>query len=146
HPESEEYQTKYFNRYHMVQAETTTATIDTEILEEMKTNDDAWVNRFVKGKWGIPGGQIHSLNDSSILVVGESSGLKEDSEGKKVWYVDQRFIQAIIERGNLCRVLDHGDSAPTCCLWFSSYKGNYYCYREYYKPDALISTHRKNIY
>lgn len=131
HPDSDDWQQKYFKSYTMVQAETTAETIDDEILEEMKSNDQSWVNRFVLGKWGIPEGNIHILGDNSILEVGQDLSLE--------------FISNIIKRGHKIRVLDHGDSAPTCCLWFSAYKDWFFCYREYYKPDALISEHRRNI-
>jgi hypothetical protein len=42
-------------------------------------------------------------------------------------------------------VLDHGDSAPTCCLWFAAVDGVFICYREYYVPSVVISQHRLNI-
>lgn len=128
HPESEEFQRKYHKNHVMVQGATTVATIDEELLEEMKENDESWVQRFVYGKWGIPGGQIHNLPDECVLSD-----------------VSAEFIENIINRGSLTRVLDHGDSAPTCCLWFSAYKQWYFCYREYYRPNALISEHRAEI-
>lgn len=127
HPESEEYQTKYNKNHEMVEAETTTATVSAENLEEMMQNDEAWVRRFIKGKWGIPGGQIHSINDNCIISP------------------EYDFIKNVIQRGNLSRILDHGDAAPTCCLWFSAYKNWYFCYREYYQPDKLVSFHRESI-
>lgn len=131
HPESEDWQNKYIKNNKMVQAGTTAETIDDEILEEMKSNDPSWVNRFVYGKWGIPEGNIHLLTDASLLEVGKT--------------IDIDTLRTIIQRGHKTRILDHGDTAPTCCLWFVAYKDWYICYREYYKPDALISTHRKNI-
>lgn len=127
HPDSDDYQKKYFKNHQMVQGESTAATLDQELLDEMLENDPAWVDRFVKGKWGIPGGLIHYIKEESIIEPN----------------VD--FLKTIIERGHLARVLDHGDSAPTCCLWFSAYKNWYFCYREYYKEDTLVSEHRKNI-
>lgn len=131
HPDSEEYREKFHKNSEMVFFPTTTATIEEEILQEMLENDPAWVDRFVHGKWGIPGGAIHHVQDSSILFL--DNGLSHE------------FLREIIEKGRLVRVLDHGDTAPTCCLWFSAYKNWYFCYREYYKPNALISAHRENI-
>jgi len=127
HPDSEDFQNKFHKNHEMVQGETTAATISEELLEEMMENDPTWVDRYVKGKWGIPGGQIHNIRDESIIEP------------------NPEFTRQIIERGHLSRVLDHGESAPTCCLWFSAYKNWYFCYREYYRPDALISEHRENI-
>jgi hypothetical protein len=131
HPKSEQFQNKYHTKHIMIEGATTVATIDPELLEDMMENDDSWVDRFVLGKWGIPGGAIHRVLDESILKIGENC--------------EYDFVQKVISQGHLARVLDHGDSAPTCCLWFSAFKGNYYCYREYYKPNALISEHRANI-
>lgn len=144
HPESEKYQEKYSRNHKMIQGESTTATLDPELLQEMMDNDTAWTDRFVKGKWGIPGGQIHQVRDESILRVGKRD---DDPEGKdfKGQYITSEYLKNIIERGNLTRVLDHGDASPTSCLWFSAYKGWYFCYREYYKPNTLISEHRRNI-
>jgi hypothetical protein len=131
HPDSEEWQNKFSKRYFMVQAETTTATIDDEVLEEMMSNDQQWIDRFVKGKWGIPGGTIHKISDDSILEVGKD--------------ISYAFLEMIIKKGSKTRVLDHGDSAATCCLWFSAYKDWHFCYREYYKENELISQHRAAI-
>ena len=128
HPDSEEFQRRYHKNHVMIQAASTTATIDEELLQEMMENDPSWVNRFVLGKWGIPGGQIHAIRDESVLTPGID--------------ISFELIEEIIKKGKLSRVLDHGDAAPTCCLWFSAYKEWYFCYREYYKPNALISEHR----
>lgn len=127
HPDSEDWQKKYRKNHVMVQGASTIATLDEESLAEMESNDPAWVERFVRGKWGIPGGQIHTLLDESVIRP------------------TKEFVDNLIARGNLYRVLDHGDSAPTCCLWFAAYKDWYFCYREYYKPGALISEHRQAI-
>jgi len=45
----------------------------------------------------------------------------------------------------LCRVLDHGDSAPTCVGWFAALGGVYIAFREYYVANRLISYHRQAI-
>lgn len=148
HPKSEQFQKKYHLNHTMIQAPTTSATISEELLDEMLQNDPAWVARFVRGEWGIPGGQIHSFGDKNILRVGSPADYPQEKEDGGFFggsYIDGNFIKTIIERGNLCRVLDHGDAAPTCCLWFSAYKGNYICYREYYKENTLISEHRRAI-
>jgi hypothetical protein len=43
--------------------------------------------------------------------------------------------------------MDHGISAPTCVLWWAADReGNVFCYREYYKPNLLISEHRENVW
>jgi len=131
HPDSEEHNRRYSETYKMVQAKTTAKTIDSEILEEMESHDSSWVDRYVLGKWGIPEGNIHTLTDASILEVGKT--------------IDIDYLKRIILLGHKVRVLDHGDVSPTCCLWFVAYKDWFFCYREYYQPDALISVHRRNI-
>ncbi len=127
HPESEDWQAKFYKNHEMVEAETTTATVSPELLEEMMQNDEGWVRRYIKGKWGIPGGQIHMLPDMCVIKPNPD------------------FLNTIRQRGNLARVLDHGGTAPTCCIWFSAYKQWYFAYREYYQPDKLVSYHREQI-
>lgn len=141
HPESEEHNKvrtsttgksyKFSDSHIMIQGKTTTATIDEELYEAYSQNDEVWVRRFRDGIWGIPGGAIHLVDPLSELEIGVN--------------ISYDFLREIVKKGILIRVLDHGDAAPTCCLWFSAYKNWYICYREYYKPDALISDHRKNI-
>jgi hypothetical protein len=59
-------------------------------------------------------------------------------------YSDE-LLDRIRKKGNLFRVLDHGDASPTCCLWFAAIDGVYICYREYYVPNNVISYHRRSI-
>jgi hypothetical protein len=98
-----------------------------ETYAEAITHDEEWVNKFVKGQWGISNAQIHRLQSQSQLEYNEV------------------LLDKIKKKGNLFRVLDHGDASPTCCLWFAVLDGNYICYREYYVPNQPISQHRKNI-
>jgi len=98
-------------------------------IELLMTKDESFVRRFVRGEWGIPEGQIH-------YIPGES-------------FIDGSYdlLESLRQRCVLYRVLDHGDASPTCVLWFAvDEAGNVFCYREYYKPNLLISQHRKNIY
>lgn len=86
------------------------------------------IERFVFGKRGRRRGQIHVIHPDS-LVAG-SPGI----------------LDMIRSRCRLSRVLDHGVTAPTCCLWAGTdSSGNVYIYREYYQPDKLISYHRDAI-
>lgn len=90
-------------------------------------HDEEWVNKYVKGQWGVSEAQIHRVLSSSLL---------EHSP---------ELFDRIRRKGNLFRILDHGDASPTCCLWFAVIDGVYICYREYYLPNALVSDHRRNI-
>lgn len=98
-----------------------------ESFEAALRHDEEWVNKYVKGQWGISEAQIHKVASSSLLE----------------W--SPELLDRIKRKGNLFRILDHGDASPTCCLWFAAIDGVYICFREYYLPNALVSDHRKNI-
>lgn len=98
-----------------------------EGYNEALKHDPEWVNKYVKGEWGISSAQIHRMYPTSSLEP------------------DEELIDRILKKGNLFRVLDHGDASPTCCLWFAVLDGVYICYREYYVPNAPVSYHRKEI-
>lgn len=99
-----------------------------EAYQDALKNDPEWVDKYVKGIWGRSSASIHYLPPSAILDP------------------DPRFLARIRERGNLFRVLDHGESSPTCCLWWAALDGIYVCYREYYVPGKIIRYHRQGIY
>lgn len=98
-----------------------------ETYEAALKRDPEWVEKYIKGLWGRSSAQIHYLPSSGILEpIAE-------------------LLEAIQNYGNLFRVLDHGESAPTCCLWFASLWNCFICYREYYVPNKVISYHRQAI-
>lgn len=130
HPESREHQQVYRARgYKMF----TMSSLDNKFLppenrEALLAHDDPWVQRNVYGRWGYAEGTIHSIKPES-LVVGSPE-----------------LLEHLRQTCTLHRVLDHGDSAPTVCAWYAvDASGNVLFYREYYQPNALISTHRQNI-
>lgn len=98
-----------------------------ETYDVALTHDSEWVNKYVKGQWGISSAQIHRLPADSLLEF------------------DSELYEKLLTKGNLFRVLDHGDASPTCCLWFAVLNGCYICYREYYVPGQPISYHRRAI-
>jgi len=141
HPDSLEWIETYHEDYEMVQASSTeNPTLDPETLKDMMSNDPVWVQRFVFGKWGIPGGAIHEIDAASILEI---DGPTNPEYGR--YGITSEFIEQMRRSGQLYRVLDHGDASPTCCLWFCAYKDWFFVYREYYEPGRLISEHRKEI-
>lgn len=92
------------------------------------SHDDAFVRRNVHGIWGMPEGAIHSV-DKRSLIPGS-----------------QDILEWIRQTCLLYRTLDHGDSSPTCCEWWGVDRdGNVFFYREYYKPNEIISKHRSTI-
>lgn len=131
---------------------------------EMRRRDPAWVDRFYWGKWGVAGGGIHYLHKESILelidedpAIALRQGQSKNSTLISATELDRLY--GIIQRdGVKYRVMDHGEAAPTCCLWFAflspevlkanfgwDSKGIHICYREYYQPDKVISYHREAI-
>jgi hypothetical protein len=130
HPDSEEYQQKWHALgYRMF----TFNPLDNRFLplqnrQELLAADPEWQERFVYGKWGAGKGTIHKIPPEAIV---------EGNEEVEKW---------IVNNCTLHRVLDHGDTSPTACLWFGvDDSGNCYCYREYYMPDKLIGYHRDQI-
>ena len=99
-----------------------------ETYEKALEHDDEWVAKYVKGQWGRSNAQIHRLDPISLL-----------DWTPELW-------DKIRRTGSLYRCLDHGDTSPTCCLWFASVGDVYICYREYYVPNQLISYHRRAIH
>lgn len=96
---------------------------------ELLAKDESFRRRFVYGLWGIPEGQIHVVDPLSIIP-----GTPE-------------LLSRLLNNCVLHRVLDHGESSPTCCGWFATDgKGNAFCLGEYYKPNQIISYHRREIY
>lgn len=89
--------------------------------------DEEWVNKYVKGLWGSSDASIHHVRPDSLLDY------------------TPELVEHIKAKGNLFRILDHGDSAPTCCLWATAIDGVYIFYREYYASGRVISYHRKAI-
>ena len=99
-----------------------------ESYNEALKKDVEYVDKYVRGKWGASDAAIHTPRKESYLEYSPD------------------LINAIKDRGRLIRVMDHGDSAPTCCLWWAAIWGVYICYREYYMPGKVVSVHRQNIF
>ena len=123
HPDSLERNKKYF----FVEGEWDPNLGSEETYNEALLRDPEWVNKYIKGQWGISNAQIHRVWPESFIEYSEE------------------LVESIKRKGNLFRSLDHGDASPTCCLWFAVYKGVHICYREYYIGNQVISVHRQNI-
>lgn len=98
-----------------------------ESYDEAMRHDQEWIDKYVLGKWGSSSASIHSIRKESILEPTEE------------------LLDLIRRKANLFRVLDHGDSAPTCCLWVAAINGVYIFFKEYYVASKVISYHRKAI-
>jgi hypothetical protein len=124
HPDSLERRPNYF----YTEGEWDAGLGSSETYTEALSHDEEWVAKYVKGQWGISNAQIHKLPSTSLIEF------------------TPELIEKILKKGNLFRVLDHGDASPTCCLWFAVLDGIFICYREYYTPGQPISYHRKAIH
>ena len=98
-----------------------------ESYDEALKRDPEWVAKYVRGQWGSSSSAIHYLRPDSLLDY------------------TSELLDKIKTKGALYRVLDHGNSAPTCCLWVAAISGVYIFYREYYVADKRISYHRTEI-
>ena len=99
-----------------------------ETYEAALRHDQEWVDKYIRGKWGSSTAQIHRIHSDSLLEYSDD------------------LIERIRTNGRICRVLDHGDSSPTCCAWAAALDGVYIFYREYYVPGRVISHHRSAIH
>jgi len=101
--------------------------------QNMLAQGKSFVARYVLGEWGLPEGRIH--------VVPPEAQIEFDDAIQAEAFVDHLRRTCL-----LYRTLDHGDTAPTCVLWWAvDQAGNSFCYREYYQPDKLVSYHREQV-
>jgi hypothetical protein len=127
HYDSPEWQTEYKATHDYVERGTDESAYDPETIKQLKTRDKEWQERFFFGKWGVSEGTIHNVSRDSIITV------------TKEW------LENLLNKAALYRALDHGEASPTCCTWWAAFKGQHFCYREYYVPHQVISYHRREI-
>ncbi len=99
-------------------------------LDSLLSGGKEFVDRYVDAvSWGVSEGLIFDIPQMAIL----------DPE---IGLIDK------IKRGmKLHRALDHGETAPTCCLWYATdHDQNVFFYREYYEANPLVSYHRQQIH
>jgi hypothetical protein len=123
HPESVERNSNYF----FVEGEWDRELGSEETYDEAVKRDKEWVDKYVRGKWGTSSSAIHFIRPDSLLEP------------------TPELINAVLAKGALSKVLDHGSTAPTACGWMAAFKGVYIFYREYYVANKVISYHRKAI-
>jgi hypothetical protein len=124
HPDSAERRSGYF----YVEGEWDPDLGSYESYEQALKHDPEWVDKYVRGKWGLSSAAIHFVPPACLLDASDE------------------LTEKIREKSAMYRAMDHGDSAPTCCLWFAAVDGVYICYREYYVPNKTISYHRRAIH
>ena len=103
-------------------------------IDVLMQQDEDYIARFVHGRWVKSKGHLFRLDESSILEA------------------TPELLTEIRTSMNLGRVLDHGDSAPTCCLWYGTdHDNNIFFWQEYYQPGITddgeynVPDHRRAI-
>jgi len=144
HPDSYEKDPSYF----FIERETDDRLGDPLTMAQMKKRDEEWQTTYYKGQWGKSKSQIHLVTPASVIDPDKVDPVTFD-----------QFLQIVRNHGNIYRILDHGDTSPTCCTWWSALKYKipvsggpslwneiHVCFQEYYVPGELISVHRQNIF
>jgi hypothetical protein len=144
HPDSYEKDPNYF----FIERETDDRLGDPHTMAQMKKRDAEWIETYYKGKWGKSKSQIHFISPLSLI--------DPDKTDKTLF---DEFVHLLRTKANIYRILDHGDTAPTCCTWWAALKYKtpnkdgamvwndiHVCFQEYYVPGELISFHRQNIF
>lgn len=131
HPESHEHQELYaprkYKMFHMPSSEN--QFLGDTNMQFLLAHDEAFISRNVRGEWGMPEGAIHLVPKLSLIPG------------------DPDIVEHLLRTCLLFRTMDHGDSSPTCCVWWGVDRdGNVFAIREYYQPNRIISVHRQNIY
>lgn len=130
HPDSKEWQEKWRHLgYQMINFDSRdNKFLGQQNLTEMLSKEETWQKRYVRGEWGRPEGVLFDVSPLSILDP------------------TPELLDYITNHCTLHRVMDHGFSAPTCCLWCGVDKeDNTFIYREYYLASDQIREHRANI-
>jgi hypothetical protein len=136
-PESQQWQEKWRHQgYRQLLMPTTENKFAGEQnVDILLAQDEDYVKRFVRGEWVRSKGHIFRLDEMSVLEY------------------SPEIVSFIQNNCLLGRVLDHGDSAPTCCLWYGvDQNHNLYFWQEYYQPGVTedgrefnVSDHRRAI-
>lgn len=136
-PESKAWQEKWSKQgYRQILMPTTGNKFASEQnVELLLQQDEDYVRRYVKGEWVRSKGHLFRLDESSIL----------DYSPELISFIENTCL--------LGRVLDHGDSAPTCCLWYGVDQfHNIFFWQEYYQPGITedgkefnVADHRRAI-
>lgn len=106
--------------------------LGTANLNTLLSREEEFIKQYVDAKvWGAVEGNIVTIPESSMIDPDANSGV----------------IKNIMSTMNLHRSLDHGETAPTCVVWFGVDKDeNLWAFREYYVPNQLVSAHRQAIF
>lgn len=119
---------------------------DPRTIAELKRNrGEEWLKKYYYGLKTTSGAKLHRIDPASRI------------EPDKHFQTDAdflTFINLLRRKGTHYRILDHGETDPTCVLWACSLLlreqnisyNIHVLYGEYYMPNEVISVHRQNIY
>lgn len=97
-------------------------------LDILMDQDEDYVARFVRGEWVKSKGSIFKIDPKSIL----------DYDPELIAKIKNSMVQY--------RILDHGDSAPTCCLWIAvDGENRAFVWQEYYQPGVDSTGREYNV-
>lgn len=108
---------------------------DKATIAQILTRDPAWIDKYYYGKKVISGARIHTVPDDCKI---DPAKLTPEQ------FSD--LLRIIKTKAGLYRVLDHGETSPTCVGWVACFNGIHLFFGEYYTPGVTISVHRQNIY
>ena len=101
--------------------------LPSDYLKSLESKPKIWKDRFMYGSFDTKAGRIFEEWNRLVHVIP-----KGKFQIPEMW---EKF-----------RAIDHGQTNPTACLWVAvDFEGNMYVYREYYKPNATVSTHVRRI-
>lgn len=108
---------------------------DSATIAQILTRSQEWLDKYYYGKKVISGGAVHTIP--------KVCKINPDEIEEEVW---NEFCRALKEKAALFRILDHGETSPSCCLWVACLNGVHIVFGEYYQPNEVISVHRQNIH
>lgn len=111
---------------------------DTRTIEQIKSRDSEWINKYYYGLTGSPKARIHTIHEDSIIDPDKVIA----QYGIEFW---NKFLETIKDKAGLYRILDHADTGITACAWEATLNKCHIFYREYYVEATLISANRQNI-
>lgn len=110
---------------------------DPRTIAEIKKRDPEWLEKYYYGRKTVSKALLHHIPKEAQIDPDVDFATDEDFFN---------FIEIIRKKASLYRVLDHGETDPTCCIWAGCLFNVHIFFGEYYLPNEVISNHRQNIY
>ncbi len=99
-----------------------------DYIRGIEARPKEWRDRFIHGSFDVKAGRIFEEYSRALHVVTD----------KHKFQIPESWLHF--------RSIDHGQNNPTSCHWYAvDPDNNVFVYREYYKPNAVVSHHVANI-